>query len=39
MTTGELKDILIKKINVFLKEHQRRKKDAKRKLSGFLLGK
>jgi tryptophanyl-tRNA synthetase len=37
MLTGELKKILIDKINDFLKEHQKRKQDAKKTLSKFIL--
>ncbi|MEM3074888.1 MAG: tryptophan--tRNA ligase [Candidatus Pacearchaeota archaeon] len=37
MTTGELKEYTIKKINNFLKEHQKRKKLAEKKLNKFIL--
>ena len=37
MLTSELKKILIDKINVFLKEHQKKKREAKGKLGKFLL--
>jgi tryptophanyl-tRNA synthetase len=37
MLTGELKSILIEKINVFLKEHQKNRKNAKKMLKEFLL--
>jgi len=39
LLTGELKAILIEKINVFLKEHQKKKQEAKKILNKFLLGK
>ncbi len=38
LLSGELKEILIKKINVFLKEHQRKKEDAKKLVGEFLVG-
>lgn len=37
MLTSELKDILISKINSFLKEHQKKKELAKKKIDEFLL--
>ena len=37
MLTGELKAILIEKINAFLKDHQKRKSEAKKHLDKFLL--
>lgn len=37
MLTGELKSILIGKINEFLEEHQRKRQDAARRLDEFLL--
>jgi tryptophanyl-tRNA synthetase len=37
MLTGELKSILIEKINRFLKEHQKNKIEAKKKLDKFIL--
>jgi tryptophanyl-tRNA synthetase len=37
MLTSELKKILIEKINEFLKEHQKKKREAKKKLDKFLL--
>ena len=36
MTTGELKDYTIKKINVFLKQHQKKREEAKKKIDKFL---
>ena len=36
LTTGELKEYLIKKINVFLKEHQERREKAKKEIGKFL---
>ena len=36
LTTGELKKYTIDKINVFLKEHQRKRKDAEKKVKKFL---
>ncbi len=36
MLTGELKEILIEKINNFLKEHQRRREKAKKQIDKFL---
>lgn len=36
LLTGELKEILIEKINSFLKEHQRKREQAKRQLDKFL---
>jgi len=39
LLSGELKKILIDKINVFLKEHQRRREKAKNKIPEFLLKK
>ncbi len=37
MLTGELKAILIEKINAFLKEHQKKKEEAKKNLDKFIL--
>lgn len=37
MLTSELKEILIQKINLFLKEHQKRKEQAKKQLDKFLI--
>ena len=37
MTTGELKKYTIDKINDFLKEHQKRRKDAEKKIKEFLI--
>jgi len=37
LLTGELKEILIEKINKFLKEHQKRKSEAKKMLDKFVL--
>jgi tryptophanyl-tRNA synthetase len=37
MLTSELKEILIQKINLFLKEHQKRKEVAKKQLDKFLI--
>ena len=37
MLTGELKQILIEKINAFLKEHQLKREQAKKQLDKFLL--
>ncbi len=37
LLTGELKKILIDKINLFLKEHQKKKIEAKKNLDKFLL--
>ena len=37
MLTGELKAILIEKINLFLKIHQQKREEAKNSLSKFLL--
>ena len=37
MLTSELKEILIKKINDFLGQHQKRRKAAKRKISKFIF--
>ena len=36
MTTGELKEITIKKINTFLKEHQAKRQKAKSQISKFI---
>ena len=36
MTTGELKDYTIKKINDFLREHQKRREKAKGRIGDFL---
>lgn len=36
MTTGELKDYTIKKINDFLREHQKRREEARGRVKGFL---
>ena len=37
MLTGELKAILIEKINSFLKIHQQKREEARKSLSEFLL--
>lgn len=37
MLTSELKEILIKKINAFLREHQRKREEAKRQIDKFIL--
>jgi len=37
MLTGELKEIVIKKINAFLKKHQKKRHEAKNKLDKFIL--
>ena len=37
LLTGELKTILIEKINVFLKEHQKKKEKAKSEINKFLF--
>lgn len=37
LLTGELKEILIEKVNYFLKEHQRKREQAKKQLDKFLL--
>jgi len=37
MLTADLKKILIDKINIFLKEHQKRKKDAEKIINKFIL--
>jgi len=37
MLTGELKQILIDKLNVFLKEHQKRRENAKSQIDKFLF--
>ena len=37
MLTGDLKKYTIEKTNAFLKEHQKKKKEAKKKLNNFLL--
>lgn len=37
LLTGELKAILIEKINSFLKEHQKRKEEAKKKFDKFIM--
>jgi tryptophanyl-tRNA synthetase len=37
MLTGELKQILIDKINTFLKEHQAKREQAKKHLDKFLV--
>jgi tryptophanyl-tRNA synthetase len=37
LLTSELKEILIKKINEFLKKHQKKKKLAKENINKFLL--
>ncbi len=37
MLTSELKSILIEKVNAFLKEHQKRKEQAKNQLDKFIL--
>ncbi|HUW43497.1 MAG TPA: tryptophan--tRNA ligase [Bacillota bacterium] len=36
MLTSELKEIVIKKINSFLKQHQKKRKEAKKKLQKFI---
>jgi tryptophanyl-tRNA synthetase len=36
MLTGELKEILIQKINEFLKTHQQKRESAKKQLDKFL---
>ena len=36
LSTGKLKEILIKKINAFLKQHQRKREKAKKKVKRFL---
>jgi len=36
LSTGKLKEILIKKINVFLKQHQRKREKAKKKVKRYL---
>ncbi|MFA5953180.1 MAG: tryptophan--tRNA ligase [Candidatus Pacearchaeota archaeon] len=36
LSTGELKKILIDKINAFLKEHQKKRKEAENKINDFL---
>ena len=37
LLTGELKEILIGKVNSFLKEHQKKREKAKSQLDKFLL--
>lgn len=37
MLTSELKGLLIEKINAFLKEHQKKRKEAKKKIDEFLF--
>ncbi|MAG79228.1 tryptophan--tRNA ligase [Candidatus Pacearchaeota archaeon] len=37
LLTGKLKEILIKKINTFLEKHQKKKKEAEKKVSKFLF--
>lgn len=37
LLTGELKEILISKVNAFLKEHQKKKEQAKKQVDKFLL--
>jgi len=37
MLTGELKAILIKKINTFLREHQKKKQEARKNLDKFII--
>ena len=37
LLTGELKAILIEKINTFLKEHQRKREEAKKLIDKFLF--
>ncbi len=37
MTTGELKEIVIDKINRFLKEHQRKREEAKKQVDKFIF--
>ncbi len=36
LLTGELKEILVKKINAFLREHQKRRRKAKKKIDKFI---
>ena len=36
LLTSELKQILIEKINSFLKQHQKRRQEAKKKVDGFV---
>ncbi len=38
MLTGELKQILIDKINAFLKEHQKKREEARNRIDDFLVG-
>ncbi|MFH1801794.1 MAG: tryptophan--tRNA ligase [archaeon] len=37
MTTAELKDYLIEKINAFLKQHQKRREEAKKRVEEFIF--
>ena len=37
LLTGELKQYLIDKINVFLKEHQKKREEAKKNIDKFLV--
>ncbi|MCS7135294.1 MAG: tryptophan--tRNA ligase, partial [Candidatus Aenigmarchaeota archaeon] len=37
LLTGELKEILIEKLNVFLKKHQEEREKAKSKIEKFIL--
>ena len=37
MTTGEIKNYTIEKINAFLKEHQKRREEARKKIEKFLF--
>jgi len=37
LTTGELKAITIEKINAFLKVHQKKREEAKKKIEGFMF--
>jgi tryptophanyl-tRNA synthetase len=37
LLSGELKAILIEKINIFLKEHQKKREEAKKRISEFLF--
>jgi len=39
LLTGELKDILIQKVNSFLKEHQKRKEQARKVVGNFVIEK
>ena len=37
LLTSELKEILIEKINAFLKEHQKRREQAEKQIEKFIL--